>query len=348
MKQVLDIEALDAARLSKILGYKVTACRSEKVGTGQTGASYRLTLDAAEGPKTLLAKVAAGDIAARERVKGGYAAEVGFYSRLAGGLKVRTPQCYYAAISEDRLHFTLLLEDLAPRKPGVQAQACTTAQAAGAIRNLALLHAPRWNDSALYDETYLLGTSGQRSAESLAGIARAAAAEFVERYATEMGRDNCDTMLAAADCLADWLGAEQSPFTLLHGDYRLDNLMFGERPDDVYALDWQTAAVGSPTRDLAYFLGTCLEEGQRRETEQELVRLYHEELQAVGIRDYSIERCFESYRRDLLQATLITSVGCIYATGERSAASDAMFLAMATRSCTALRELGTIELMANR
>ncbi len=343
MNTALDIEQIDARRLSDMLGYRVFRCSSQKVGTGQTGASYRLTLDAEQGPATLLAKVAAGDLEARARVKGGYAAEVGFYAQLADRVAVNTPECYYAAISGDRLHFTLLLEDLAPRKPGVQAQGCTTAQAKGAIRNLAGLHAPLWNLPELYGQTYLLGTSGQRSAASVAGIASAAVVEFEQRYAAQLGPENMQTILAAVPKLEAWLGAEQHPFTVLHGDYRLDNLMFGEAPGDVVALDWQTAAVGSPTRDLAYFLGTCLEVGQRREAEQSLVGLYHGELQARGIDDYSLEQCFEDYRRDLLQATLITVIGAIYATGERSADSDAMFLAMASRSSAAIRDLGTLE-----
>ncbi len=344
MNEALDIEQIDAARLGEILGYAVAACHSQKVGTGQTGASYRLVLDAAQGPKTLLAKVAAGDLEARARVKGGYAAEVGFYAELVKKTAVKTPACYYAAISEDRLHFTLLLEDLAPRQPGVQANGCSTAQAAGALRNLAALHAPLWNDAALYDATFLLGTSGQRSAASVAGLATGAVVEFEQRYAAALGPENLATLKAAVPRLEAWLGAEQKPFTVLHGDYRLDNLMFGEAADDVVALDWQTAAVGAPTRDLAYFLSTCLEPEQRREAEQDLVRLYHDELRARGIAGYSFEQCFEDYRRDALQATLITVIGAIYATGERTADSDGMFLAMANRSCAAIRELGSLEL----
>ncbi len=344
MNEALDIEQIDAGCLSDILGYEVSACSSEKVGTGQTGASYRLTLEAERGPRTLLAKVAAGNLEARARVKGGYAAEVGFYAHLVNQLAVNTPACYYAAISDDRLHFTLLLEDLAPRRPGVQAEGCSTAQAAAALRNLAGLHAPRWNDPALYEQTYLLGTSGQRSASSVAGLAQGAVVEFIARYERDLGTEDCETIRRAVPRIESWLGAEQHPFTVLHGDYRLDNLMFGESADDVVALDWQTAAVGSPTRDLAYFMATCLEPEQRRESERSLVELYHGELCSRNIDDYSFERCFEDYRRDQLQATLITVIGAIYATGERSASSDGMFLAMAKRSCAAIRDLGTLDL----
>ena len=44
----------------------------------------------------------------------------------------------------------------------------------------------------------------------------------------------------------------------MHGDYRLDNLMFPEHGDGVVAVDWQTLAIGPPGRDLAYFLATSV------------------------------------------------------------------------------------------
>lgn len=345
MNEALDIEHITAGWLTEALGYTVRAITSERVGTGQTGASYRLTLEADEGPRTLLAKVAGGSLEARQRVAGGYAAEVGFYANLVDGLDVRTPECWYATISDDRLHFTLLLEDLAPRKPGVQAEGCSVARARGALRNLAGLHAPRWNDPSLHDLGFLMNTKGPEAVEFLSGLTRSATEEFVTRYSAELGPDDKATLVAAAAKVGDWIGAPQTPFAVLHGDYRLDNLMFGDEPDDVYVLDWQTAAVGSPMRDLAYFLGTCLEPELRRQSERELVGLYHRELQSRGIDHYDFEQCFHDYRRDQLQATLITMIGCIYATGVRSADSDAMFLAMATRSCAAIRDLCTLELV---
>ena len=342
MNRALDIEDITAEWLSETLGYPVHAVTREQVGTGQTGASLRLTLDADQGPRSLLAKVAAGDHEARARVAAGYAAEVGFYTQLAGDLAIRIPTCWYAAIAEDRLSFTLLLEDLAPRKPGVQAEGCTPQRAAAAIRNLAGLHAPRWNDPALHDTGFLLGTRGQKPVDFLAGLAGPAIHTFVQRYNQLLSSEDIATLSAVAAVISDWIIAPQTPFTIVHGDYRLDNLMFGEQSDDVVVLDWQTAALGAPTRDLAYFLGTCLDIDQRRRTERDLITLYHTELEARGITDYDLQHCLRDYQRDQLQASMIICIGCIYATGTRSENSDAMFLAMARRSCAAIRDLGTL------
>jgi hypothetical protein len=340
----LDIEEITPQWLTEALGYAVRSFTSEKVGSGQTGASYRLTLESARGRESLIAKVAAGDREARSGVGVGYAAEVGFYAGLYNSVDIRTPACRYAAIAADNLCFTLLLEDLAPRTPGVQASGCSIERARGALLNLAGLHAPRWNDASLLELQFPMTIDDAAKADGLAQVTQLAAAEFVDRYRAQLGEEDAATLQAAAAVIGTWVLTSPRPFAMLHGDYRLDNLMFGDDPEDVVALDWQTIGVGPPARDLAYFLGTSLAVELRREAEQELVAGYHSELQRRGVAGYNFNQCFRDYRLGQLQATMITTLGCIYATRERSDSSDAMFLAMAKRSCAAIRDLGTLDL----
>ena len=42
---------------------------------------------------------------------------------------------------------------------------------------------------------------------------------------------------------------------------------------------------------------------------------------------------------------MMTMIGCIYAGAERTQRSDAMFITMARRSCAAVRDLGSLELI---
>ena len=69
----------------------MSAVAAERIGTGQTGATYRLSFDTAEGPRTLIAKVAAGDATERRRVRNGYRSEVGFYRDIASTVDVADP-----------------------------------------------------------------------------------------------------------------------------------------------------------------------------------------------------------------------------------------------------------------
>ncbi len=105
---------------------------------------------------------------------------------------------------------------------------------------------------------------------------------------------------------------------MLHGDYRLDNLLFDPDGADVVAVDWQTLAVGPPARDLAYFLGTSLTVDDRRAAERELVAEYHAALCARGVSGYDADQCFDDYRLGQLQGPMITTMGCAFATGDRS------------------------------
>jgi hypothetical protein len=340
------VEDLTPEWLSSALGVEVRSATAHAIGAGQTGASYRIDLDTDGGPSSVVAKLAAGDEASRRRVAPGYRSEVGFYTQLVETLAVRTPRCWYGAITDDAMHFTLLLEDLAPRITGVQADGCSVARAEAALRNLAGLHAPRWNDESLFDLDFLSRTTRDR-AQFLGNILAGATEEFVTRYETELGSSEVQTLRASASAITEWQLALPQPFAVIHGDYRLDNLMFPitEDDDDVVVVDWQTVVVGPPTRDVAYFLGTSLGVDDRRGAEEQLVSSYHRELGARGVDGYDADRCFDDYRVGQLQGPMITVIGCMYATAQRSDSADRMFLAMIHRACAAIQDLDSIGAM---
>jgi len=66
------------------------------------------------------------------------------------------------------------------------------------------------------------------------------------------------TVIEQMDTLMDWLPANTPPHDgqngLIHGDYRLDNLIFHPREARVLAvIDWELSTLGHPLADLAYF-----------------------------------------------------------------------------------------------
>ncbi|SEF56973.1 Phosphotransferase enzyme family protein [Thermomonospora echinospora] len=341
---VEDPSGLTPEWLSAALGAEVTAVSWERVGSGQIGACYRLTLEGGQGvPRRLVAKLAAEDPAARAFLGPAYRAEVSFYRDLAATVAARTPRCHYSALADDHTTFVLLLEDLSPAVQGDQIAGCTPGQAAGAVANLAGLHGPRWCDPTLLDLPWLSAV-GEEDATTLGEVFGPAVDTFVERFADRLPAADVRTLRQVADRVAAWVVGRPERFGLVHGDYRLDNLLFAAPPEEgVTAVDWQTLSIGHPLRDLAFFLATGLRPEDRPVHERTLVETYHTALTRYGVDDYDLGECLEDYRFAAVQGPLITVLGCVY--GTRTERGDTMFLTMTTRSCAAIRELGTLDLI---
>ncbi len=326
--------------LAAALGVRAAVVASEPIGHGQIGSNHRLQLEGDGVPATLVAKLGAGED--RSIVAGGYRKEVAFYRDLADTVAVRTPRCWHASINEDGTVFTLLLEDLAPAEPGDQLAGCGPAEADAVIRNLAGLHGPRWCDPTLWDHPELDAPDADGAA-FLGEIFTSAVDTFVERYRDDLADADAPLLRELAAAIPTWLLTRSDRFALLHGDHRLDNLLFGPS-GEVTAVDWQTLTVGHPGRDLAYFCETSLTPEVRRGCEQDVVEAYREALAGFGV-EVTSEDAWGDHRLGLLQGPLITVLGAVYATAGRSERSDAMFLTMLSRALTAIRDLQPLELL---
>lgn len=338
------VAELTPAWLSDVLGGRVDAVRAEPVGTGQIGTCHRLHLDGEGVPATVLAKLPAVDPAARELLAGVYRTETIFYAEVAPTVAIRVPACHHAAMSTDSGDFVLLLEDLAPAVQGDQLVGCSADQARDAAVNLAGLHGPRWCDPTLLDLDGVTLTDAE-GATLLAELYGPATDIFLDGLGDLLAPEDHDTLRACVAVTERWTLARSERFGLVHGDYRLDNLLFPPDggPGSV-AVDWQTLSLGLPARDLAYLLGTGLPVADRRAHERDLVAVYHSALVGHGVASYSAEQAWDDYRFAMLQGPLVSVFGCAY--GTRTDRGDRMFAAMVTRSCAAIRDLDSLE-MAN-
>jgi thiamine kinase-like enzyme len=129
----------------------------------------------------------------------------------------------------------------------------------------------------------------------------------------------------------------------MHGDYRLDNMLFDPERTRITVVDWQTIGVGLPARDLAYFTATSLEPTVRAEVERDLVEHYHRALIGYGVRDYDLDTCWNDYRLGVVQVPLLVALGTAFASSTER--GDEMMLAMLSRGCRAIRDLGTLDLI---
>lgn len=319
---------------------EVAALTTEPVGTGQMGSSFRLRLtfagDPGEVPGALVAKVPGHHPGAGATVAGAYRTEVTFYRQLASTLSVRVPRCWHASMADGGAEFLLLLEDLAPAAQGDQIAGCSVAEAIAAAENLAGLHGPRWCDPTLADAAESgLAAITQEDAAMLGEVLGPMTEVFLDRFVGRVSDADAEVLRRVPEVAGDWLLGRPERFAPVHGDYRLDNLLFG--PDGtVTAVDWQTVSLGLPARDLAFFTATSLTEEDRRAHEREVVSSYHRALVAHGVADLPLEQCWDDHRYAMLQAPLIIVLGC--AVGAPTMRGDAMFMAMTRRACAAIRD----------
>ena len=342
-------EDLTADWLGGVLGTPVASVEVTAIGTGQTGATYRVAATYAGGPgdapATFAVKLPAQDDAVRERVALGYLSEVEFYSTVTTQVAIPVPGCFYSEISSDGADFVLLMADMAPAVQGDQIAGCTTAEAALAVEALAGLHGPSWGDRRWFDlPSIVMPKPGDaEAAKGLGDVAVMAADITLDKLGGKVSDEDRVTLTTSMALVSPWLMAEPERFSLMHGDYRLDNLLFDPERTRVTVVDWQTIGLGLPTRDLAYFAATSLRPDDRAGLERDLVERYHRALVGYGVPDYDLQTCWQDYRLGVLQAPLLTTLG--YAFAASTERGDEMILTMLRRGCRAIRELDAIELV---
>lgn len=340
-------EDVTPAWLGGVLGADVRSVDTAPIGTGQTGATYRLTVQygtETDLPANFAIKLPSQDDTVRDRVAIGYRSEHAFYRDVAGLVQVPIPRNFHCEIGGEGAEFVLLLADMAPAEQGDQIAGCSAGEAQLAVRALAGLHAPSWCDPKLTDFPGIaMPKPDAAMASGMGDVAKMATDITLEKLGDRMTAEDRATLSASMATVTPWLLTEPDRFALLHGDYRLDNMLFDPDRTRVTVVDWQTLGSGLPARDLAYFTATSLDPVTRAAAERDLVAEYHAGLVALGVTGYDEQTCWRDYRLGMLQAPLIIVFGVAFANATER--GDEMMLVMAERSCRAIRELDTLTLI---
>jgi Phosphotransferase enzyme family len=327
-------DAITPEWLTDVLGARVVSVATQMVGTGQMGDSVRLSLEYAtntDAPATVVAKLPAADPTSRATAAAvrSYEIEVSFYRELAPSLPVRAPRAHAALHDPETDDFILLLEDLAPARQGDQLEGCSIEQATIAVDELPKLHAPLWGDGSLTTKPWLHRNTPE-SAVMTTMLVTGLYDGFRSRYADRLDPDVFDLCERFIPRLGPYLARRPGEWTVAHGDYRLDNLLFGtdEGGPPVAVVDWQTVSHGPGVADLSYFIGAGLLLDDRRANESDLVHRYHDAMQAAGVK-LDWDDCWEQYRRYTF-AGLVMAVAASMLV-EQTDRGDDMFMAMANR-----------------
>jgi hypothetical protein len=337
----------------------VAAVGAVRVGTGQVSDTYRLelTYDSAHGkgpqgdalassgraglPATIIAKVPAADPASRGAARAfrTYEIEASFYAQVAPGLPVALPECFYAAYDAEPDEYVVLLADLAPAQPGDQLAGLSADDAAAAIAELAALHAAGWGSADLAALPWL-NRSSPEAAALMTAVVTDLYPGFRDRHGDRLEPGTLGLIEAFLPHIGRYLAGREEPRTVVHGDFRADNLLFG--PARPVVLDWQTASFGPGTGDLSYFLGSSLPVPVRQEHEAALVRLYHSILTASGV-SLTWTDCWDGYRRHAFSGIIMDVIAAMVV--QQTSRGDEMFAAMASRHARHALDLDALTLV---
>ncbi len=342
-------EALEAAGVAR--GARVTDVRFDGfIGTGQMSRNGRLTLtwdDPQDRPATVVGKFPTDDPGTRASSfeNGAYFNECSFYAEIATTVNIRTPRCLVVRLDEDAKDFVLILEDLAGSVQGDQFGGCSDEEISHAMSQAVGLHAPRWGDPALADVAPFTRLTDDPY-ERLERFYLATVEGCLGRLGHRLAAEEVELIEGFVDYVRRWGAGTDTPRTIVHGDFRPDNFLFGraEGAPPLAVVDWQTVSLGLGVTDLAYLIGGAVAPEARRDTERDLVEEYRRRLNAAGV-DYTSEDCWRDYRWGTLHGVLISVLATVMA--EQTERGDDMLSLMASRHAQHAIDLEALDLIGS-
>lgn len=323
-------------------GASVETIDVRRIGTGQVADSYQVELLPHGG--TIVAKLSsdAEQSRAAGRSELNYLREVRFYQEVAHQLDARVPQCHHAEIDSNNTEFALLLEDLSPARAGNQLEGCTVAETRLALHQAAGFHAPFWGGGELIGSPWLdiSSTYWPRFEAMLPEWF----AGFTERYRERMSEDDLELGAEFVAHVHNYYERLRGmPFTIQHGDFRPDNVLFDVQGEagTMAVVDWQTVILGPGAIDVAYFVGGALDPATRRAHEDSLLRGYHEDLERLGVRDYAWEDFVGDYAVGTFHNFVIGVAAAMLVA--RSDRGDDLFTSMVSSALAHARDRGGLE-----
>jgi hypothetical protein len=337
-------EVLSAALAPHLDGGSLTVEGVKPIGTGQMSTSLRVAVSTdpvGRLPRTLVVKRPSPDPASRtaSRATRTYEIETSFYRDLRHRLALHAPRCWHVHYDAAADDFLLVLDDLAPGVQGDQIAGATPDQVASAIDELAHLHGPLWGDESLAVLAWLNRAMPDQRAGTRALLA-SCWPRFLDRYGDRLDavtRRVGDAFVADPGTYFEPL---RDPLTVVHGDFRPDNLLFDPDGGRTGVVDFQTVVLGWGASDLAYLAGGSMPTEQRRRHDQSMVDRWAAGLEAYGARPVD---AWGQYRRQSWAGFVMAVVASVLV--QRSERGDEMFVTMANRHAAHADDMDALALV---
>ena len=341
----LTIDWLQEIMEPHLHGAKLNTFDTEIIGVGEgfMGQLARVQLRYLEdndlAPRSLIAKFAATrqetrDMAADQNL---YQREIGFYRDIGAKCGVPIADCYYGKYIQETNQFVLLLEDLSPGEPADQVTGADKKTSRQVIEHFAGLHARWWNDESLHELDWARWIIKSAPMEQTLELYEKSLQE-VEEHGKFDQYPEMKRLIRFLKPLFQFDPEPPYPFTLTHGDLRSDNII---RPTEdggrLAVIDWQLCGVGDPVNDIVRWMTQSISIKDRKETEQELLKLYHDLLIKNGVKNYGYKKFINDYRLNLIVVYLMFSMS-MDAVDQSSERAKALFHEFYSRLDSALAD----------
>jgi aminoglycoside phosphotransferase (APT) family kinase protein len=227
-----------------------------------------------------------------------YEREVRYFAELEPRTSAVSPRAFMAQIQGD--NFLLLLEDLSDYRTGDQIEGADLADSAAAVAELAKLHAAFWNN--VDDIDWIPHICNSYHADNMQAGTAGGWSNMVEVFGDFLSDEVAALQPQFSANLPQLQqDMDSAPITLIHGDYRMENFLFGTRPEhhELAIIDWQGPLLGKGMVDVALVLGQSTRIEVRRAHERGLVEQYATDLRNLGVA-YSNEQAWQDYLAAML------------------------------------------------
>ncbi len=214
------------------------------------------------------------DLGHQRKVKS-YEVEATWYELYSKKSTARLPQCLAVERLDDEL--LIVLEDLNAVGYPIRKQSVTWEEIAQCLKWLAQFHASYLNHEP--EGLWEVGTYWH-----------------LETRPQELAELNDQRLKEAASLINAKLNACKHK-TFVHGDAKLANFCLGQE-SQVAGVDFQYVGGGCGMKDVAYFIGSCLNERDCERLESQILHTYFEYLQnAMVVRNEALEKEWRSLYR---------------------------------------------------
>lgn len=211
-----------------------------------------------------------------------YVREIVFYRDFAAAAPFRTARCHAHGIADDSTDFTVVLDDIGGLRSLNQLDGIGLDDVVVLIDKLADFHAMWWESPRIPSlQEHFRPISNEIYDMVLPSLWDAGWAAVLEHTPEIVPADLAHVGGLWSQKTSWMLAQMMTPTTVLHGDYRADNLMFDGA--DPVVLDFQIVGTGSGVYDLGYFVSQSLAVDVRSGRDEELFGRWLGRLASHGV-----------------------------------------------------------------